>query len=61
MAEGHPPSATIDAHSFEEAALTFMETWGEAGEACRVTVRDHHTGEQHCFSVDHEGALAEGC
>jgi hypothetical protein len=61
MAEGHAPSATIDAHSFEEAALTFIEGWGEAGAECRVTVRDNQTGEQHCFSLSHDGALAEGC
>jgi hypothetical protein len=62
MAEdGHAPSATIDAHSFEEAAMTFIETWGEAGSECRVTVRDNQTGEQHCFALSHDGALAEGC
>jgi hypothetical protein len=59
--DGHAPSATIDAHSFEEAAMTFIETWGEAGSECRVTVRDNQTGEQHCFALSHDGALAEGC
>ena len=62
MAEdAHSPSATIDAHSFEEAAVTFMEMLGEPSEECRVTVRDNQTGEQHCFSLHHDGALTEGC
>jgi hypothetical protein len=58
---GHAPSATIEAYSFEEAAMTFIETWGEPGSECRVTVRDNQTGEQHCFALHHDGALAEGC
>jgi hypothetical protein len=62
MAEnGHAPSATIDAHTFEEAALSFVEAWGEPGSECRVTVRDNQTGEQHCFALHHDGALTEGC
>jgi hypothetical protein len=59
--DGHPPSATIDASSFEEAAMTFIESWGEPGSECRVTVRDNETGEQHCFAIHHDGALTEGC
>ncbi len=57
----HAPSATIDAYSFEEAALTFMETLGGSDVEHRVTVRDNQTGEQHCFSLHHDGALTEGC
>ncbi len=57
----HSPSAIIDARSFEEAALTFMESLGEPSGECRVTVRDNQTGEQHCFSLHHDGALVEGC
>ena len=60
-ADSHAPSATIDASSFEEAAMTFIETWGESGAECRVTVRDNQTGEQHCFALHHDGALSEGC
>ena len=59
--DAHAPSAVIDAHSFEEAALTFIERWGGDGDECRVTVRDNLTGEQHCFSLHHDGALTEGC
>ncbi len=62
MAEdSHAPSATVDAHSFEEAAMTFIERWGESGSECRVTVRDNQTGEQHCFALHHDGELTEGC
>ena len=62
MAEDdNAPAAKIEAHSFEEAALTFIEGWGGPEEECRVTVRDSLTGEQHCFSLHHDGALSEGC
>lgn len=62
MAEtAHSPSAIIDALSFEEAAMTFMESLGEPSDECRVTVRDNQTGEQHCFSLHHDGAVTEGC
>ncbi len=62
MAEdAHSPSATIDAHSFEEAAVTFMEMLHDGADECRVTVRDNQTGEQHCFSLRHDGELSEGC
>ena len=59
--DAHAPSATIEAHTFEEAAMTFVETCGEAGAECRVTVRDNQTGEQHCFALHHDGELTEGC
>jgi hypothetical protein len=58
---GHAPSATIDAHSFEEAAMTFFETWGASGAENRVTVRDNRTGEQHCFALQHDSAVAADC
>lgn len=62
MAEdSHPPSKLIDAWSFEEAALTFIDGWESPSSECRVTVRDDQTGEQHCFSIHHDGALVEGC
>lgn len=62
MAEDvHAPSATIEAHSFEEAALAFIETWGDAAAECRVAVRDNQSGEQHCFLLHHDGGLTEGC
>lgn len=57
----HAESAVIEAATFEQAALAFAERWIGEGEACRVTLRDTLTGEQHCFTLHVDGDLSEGC
>ena len=59
--DAHPAAISIEAGSFEEAALVFVESFPGADDECRVTVRDTQTGEQHCFSLHHDGQLTEGC
>ena len=51
----------IDAASFEEAAVTYVERWAAAQGECRVSVQDASTGERHCFSLGLDGSVEEGC
>lgn len=59
------PSNThrVEARSFSEAAVTFLERWHVAahGEEVQVIVEETHTGERHCFTVDLESGDAQPC
>jgi len=47
-------SARVAAHSFEDAALTFLEDHHpeDDGEAVSLLVEDCETGERQCFRID---------
>lgn len=53
----------VEARSFSEAAVTFLERWhvAEHAEEVSVIVEETHTGERHCFVVDLESGEAEPC
>ncbi|MEH0194115.1 hypothetical protein SGCZBJ_10565 [Caulobacter zeae] len=54
----------VDAETFEEAAVAFMEAWhpevDSYGQAS-VVVRDVETGVEHCFRVDFESGETSAC
>ncbi len=53
----------VEAKSFTEAAVTFLERWHvEAyAEAVSVIVEAQETGERHCFTVDLSTGEAAPC
>ena len=59
QAEAH--AHAIEAASFEEAAIAYIERWTPAEAECRVSVQDAATGERHCFALGLDGAIEEGC
>lgn len=58
-AEAH--AHAIDAGSFEEAAVAYVERWAPADDECRVSVQDVATGERHCFALGLDGVLEGDC
>lgn len=61
--EAPPHSHRVEARSFSDAALTFLERWHGAGYAqeVQVIVEAQDTGERHCFTVDLRSGDAEPC
>ncbi len=53
----------VEARSFSEAALTFLERWhvAEHTQGVSVIVEEHGSGERHCFTVDLDSGEAEPC
>ncbi|MBO9711081.1 MAG: hypothetical protein J7521_23015 [Caulobacter sp.] len=54
----------IDAVSFEDAAVAFVERWSPAADAddeVSVIVREAATGVEHCFRIDLDNGEAASC
>lgn len=62
--EGCDHAHSLDAESFEAAAVAFMEIWHpqvDADGQVAIVVRDMGAGEEHCFRVDFESGETAPC
>ena len=62
--EGGSHGHAVEAESFAEAALAFVEVWHpepDDGDKVTVIVLDQATGEQQCFVVGLSAGEAEPC
>lgn len=61
--ETPPNTHRVEAKSFSEAALTFLECWHVAahGDEVQVIVEQADSGERHCFTVDLASGDASPC
>ena len=62
--EGRHHGHTVEARSFEEAAVAFVEDWSPAVDAdgeVAVFIVDQASGEQHCVRIDVDTGEAAPC
>ncbi|RZJ95638.1 MAG: hypothetical protein EON88_10380 [Brevundimonas sp.] len=62
--EGRGAGHRVDGHSFEDAAVAFVERWSPTVSAegeVQVIVRDVDDGREHCFVVDVDDGDASPC
>ena len=62
--DGCDHAHSLEAESFEAAAVAFMETWHpevDADGQASIVVRDAESGVEHCFRVDFDTGETRPC